>query len=78
MLEILFNSEKRERYSVILASKLINFSDLYDKLLKYSYDCNFILNSVKKNEVKLPLKYGDYTRSEFNGISATLVLASVT
>ena len=27
--------------SVIFASKLMNFTDFYDKLLKNLYDCNF-------------------------------------
>ena len=40
--------------SVIFASKLINFTDLYDKLLKHLYDCNLTLNLVKKNDVRLP------------------------
>ena len=39
---------------------------------------NFTLNLVKKNNVKLPQKYGNFTRSEFYGISASLVLASAT
>ena len=51
VLEILFNSEKRERYFV---SKLMNFTDFYDKLLKNLYDCNFTLNLVKKNDAELP------------------------
>ena len=40
--------------SVIFASKLTSFTDFYDKLLKKFYDCNFTLNLVKKNDVKLP------------------------
>ena len=40
--------------SVIFASKLTNFTDFYDKLLKNLYDCNFTLNLVKKNDVRLP------------------------
>ena len=39
---------------------------------------NFTLNLVKKNDVKLQYKYGNLTRSEFYGISASLVLASMT
>ena len=64
--------------SIIFASKLTNFTDFYDKLLKTLYDRNFTLNLVKKNDVKLPQKYGNFTRSEFYGISASLVLASTT
>ena len=37
--------------SVIFASKLINFTDFYDKLLKNLYDCNFRLNLFKKNDI---------------------------
>ena len=50
----------QKNVSVILISKFINFTDFYDKLLKNLYDCNFTLNLVKKNDVKLPLKYGNY------------------
>ena len=64
--------------SVIFASKFSNFTNFYDKLLKNFYDCNFTLSSVKKNDVKLPSTYGNFTRSEFNGIFASLVLASTT
>ena len=32
----------------------MNFTDFYDELLKNLYDCNFTLNLVKKNDVKLP------------------------
>ena len=56
----------------------MNFTDCYDKLLKNCYDCNFTLNSVKKNDAKLPYDYGNFTRSEFYGISAYLVSASAT
>ena len=63
--------------SIIFASKLTNFTTFYDKLLKNLYDCNFTLNLVKKNDVKLPRKYGNFTRSEFYGISAS-VLTSTT
>ena len=35
----------------IFASKLMNFTDFYDQLLKNVYDCNCTLNSVKKNDV---------------------------
>ena len=38
---------------VIFASKLTNFTDFYDKLLENLYGCNFTLNLVKKNVVKL-------------------------
>ena len=47
-------------------------------LLKNLYDCNFTLNLVKKNDVKLPQEYGNFTRSEFYGISASLVLSWTT
>ena len=40
--------------SVIFASKLTNFTDFHDKLLKNLYDCKFTLNLVKNNNVKLP------------------------
>ena len=40
--------------SVIFTSKLMNFSDFCDKLLKNLYDCNFTLNLVKKDDAKLP------------------------
>ena len=40
--------------SVIFASQLTNFTDFYDKLLKNLYNCNFTLNLIKKNNVKLP------------------------
>ena len=40
--------------SVIFASKLTNFTDFYDKLLKNLYNYNFTLNLVKKNDAKLP------------------------
>ena len=61
--------------SIIFAT---NFTDFYDKLLKNLYDCNCTLNLVKKNDVKLLRKYGNFTGSEFYGISASLVLASTT
>ena len=51
ILEILFN---RKSINVIFASKLMDLTDFYDKLLKNLYDCNFTLNLVKKNDVKLP------------------------
>ena len=38
----------------MFASKLTNFTDFYDKLLKNLYDYNFTFNLVKKNDVKLP------------------------
>ena len=49
----------------------MNFTDFYGKLLKNLYDCNFILNLVKNNDVI-------FTRSEYYGIFASLVLASAT
>ena len=52
----------------------MNFIDFYSKLLKNLYDCNFTLNLVKKNEVTLLQKYCNFTRSEFYGIFASLVL----
>ena len=51
ILEILFN---RKSINVIFASKLMDLTDFYDKLLKNLYDCSFTLNLVKKNDVKLP------------------------
>ena len=44
----------QKNVSVIFVSKLTTFTDFYDKLLKNLYDCNFTLNWVKKNDVKLP------------------------
>ena len=41
----------QKNVSVIFASKLMNFTDFYDKLLKNLYDYNFTLNLVKKNDV---------------------------
>ena len=38
----------QKNVSIIFASKLLNFTDFYDKLLKNLYDCNFTLNLVKK------------------------------
>ena len=73
--KILFNSEKREHYFCIYIGE---FTDFCDKLRKNLYDCNFTLNLVKKNDVKLPQKYGNFTRSEFYDISASLVSASTT
>ena len=64
--------------SVIFAPKLTNFTDFYDKLLKNLYDYNFTLNSVEKNDVKLPLKYGNFTRLEFYATSASWVSALTT
>ena len=66
----------KKNVSVIFAYKLMNFIDFYDKLIKNLYDCNFTLNLVNKNDVLK--KYGNFTRSEFYGISAAPVLASVT
>ena len=34
--------------SVIFASKLMNLTDFYDKLVGNLYDCNFTLNLAKK------------------------------
>ena len=56
----------------------MNFTDFYSKLLKNLYDCNFTLNLVKNNGVTLMYKYGNFTRSEFYGIFASLVLAVAT
>ena len=42
----------QKNINVIFASKLTNYTDFY-KLLKNLYDCNFTLNLVKKNDVKL-------------------------
>ena len=41
----------QKNMSIIFASKLMNFTDFYDKLLKNLYDCDFTLNLVKKNDV---------------------------
>ena len=41
----------QKNVSVIFASKLMNFTDFDDKLLKNLYGCNFTSNSVKKNDV---------------------------
>ena len=51
--KMLFNKffSIQKNVSVIFASKLINFIDFYDKLLKNLYDCNFTLKLVKKNDV---------------------------
>ena len=38
----------QKNVSVISASKSMNFTDFYDKLLKTLYGCNFTLNLVKK------------------------------
>ena len=56
----------------------MNFTDFYSKLIQNSYDCNFTLNLVKKNDVTLLEKYGKFTRSEFYAIFASPVLASAT
>ena len=66
----------QKNVSFIFASKLMNFTDFYDKLLRNLYDCNFTLNLVKKNDV--PWKYDSFTISEFYSISASLVSASAT
>ena len=42
----------QKNVSIIFASKLMNFTDFYDKLLKNLYDYNFTLNLVKKNDVR--------------------------
>ena len=68
----------QKNMSVIFAPKLTNFTDFYDKLLKNLYDYNFTLNSVEKNDVKLPLKYGNFTRLEFYATSASWVSALTT
>ena len=39
---------------------------------------HFTLNSIKENDVTLLQKYGNFTRSEFYGIFASLVLAVAT
>ena len=44
----------QKNVSIIFASKLTNFTDFYDKLLKNLYHCNFTLSLVKNNDVKLP------------------------
>ena len=31
----------------------MDFTDFYDKLLKNLYECNFALNLIKTNDVKL-------------------------
>ena len=36
--------------SVIFASKLMNFTDFYNKLFKNLYDCNFTLNYIKTHK----------------------------
>ena len=41
----------QKNVSVIFASKLINFTNFYDKLLENLYDSNFTLNLVKKNDL---------------------------
>ena len=41
----------QKNVNVIFASKRMNFTDFYDKLLKNLYDSNFTLNLVKKNDV---------------------------
>ena len=68
----------QKNVSGIFACKYTNFTDFYGKLFKKLYFCNFTLNLVKKNDVTLPSKYGNFTRSEFHGIFACLVLASAT
>ena len=51
--KMLFNKFNliQKNVSVIFASKLMDFTDFYDKLLENLYDCNFTLNLVKKNDV---------------------------
>ena len=49
----------QKKVSFIFAFKLMNFTDFHDKLFKNLYGCNFTLNLVKNNDVKLPWKYGD-------------------
>ena len=41
----------QQNLSVAFASKLMNFTDFYDKLLKNLCDCNITLNLVKRNDV---------------------------
>ena len=66
----------QKNVNVIFALKLTNSTTFYDKLLINLYYCNFTLNLVKKNDVKLPYACGNFTRSEFYGIFESLVLAS--
>ena len=42
----------KKNVSVIFVSKLTNFTDFNNKLLKNFYDCNLTLNLVKNNDVK--------------------------
>ena len=56
----------------------MNFTDFYSKLLKNLFDCNFTSNLVKKNDVTLLYKNGNFITSEFYGIFAFLVLAVAT
>ena len=61
----------QKNVSVIFASKLMNFTDFYDKLLKNLYDCNFTLNfrmTYRKNTIILPCQ----------NFTVFLVLASAT
>ena len=39
--------------NVIFTSKLRNFTDFHDKLLRKLYDCDFTLNLVKKITVQI-------------------------
>ena len=41
----------QKNVSVIFGSKLTNFTNFYDKLLKNLYGSNLKLNLVKKNDV---------------------------
>ena len=43
----------QKNVSFIFSSKSMNFTNFYDKLLKNLYDCNFTLNLVTMNDVKL-------------------------
>ena len=68
---MLFNSEKRDRYFCIEIDEPI-----FTVNHMTFFIANFRLNLVKKNDVTLPRKYGNFTRTEFYGIFACLVLAS--
>ena len=43
----------QKNVSIVCASKFMNFTDFYDKLLKNLYEWNFTLNLVEKNDVKI-------------------------
>ena len=44
----------QKKVSFIFASKLMDFTDFYDKLLENLDDCNFTLNLVERIHAKLP------------------------